>query len=144
MGRYAGDADQRQLPRFRCAGKPLTPPTYSVTGESHYAEMVRDSRRKRRQFDGSSTDWIVVRKPAVDVGIAPTSSSSPTASTTCHSGLASARSTDLPNVWFTREFFFFRAGLTALDDLDEATLGTPPEHGPRHGAGGSHEPVCAS
>jgi hypothetical protein len=32
-----------------------------VTGESHYAEMVRDARRKRRQLDGATTDWIVVR-----------------------------------------------------------------------------------
>src|ERR1700694_385467 len=32
--------------------------TYSVTGESHYAEMVRDARRKRRQLDGASTDWL--------------------------------------------------------------------------------------
>src|SRR4030088_2052963 len=35
--------------------------SHSVTGESYYAEMVRDARRKRRQFDGASTDWIVVR-----------------------------------------------------------------------------------
>ena len=27
----------------------VDPATYSVTGESHYAEMVRDTRRKRRQ-----------------------------------------------------------------------------------------------
>src|ERR1700709_2721063 len=39
----------------------VDPATYSVTGESHYAEMVRDARRKRRQLDGASTDWIVVR-----------------------------------------------------------------------------------
>ncbi len=39
----------------------VDPLTYSVTGESHYAEVVRDARRKRRQLDGASTDWIVVR-----------------------------------------------------------------------------------
>src|SRR5260221_7735458 len=39
----------------------VDPATYSVTGESHYAEMVRDTRRKRRQLDGVSSDWIVVR-----------------------------------------------------------------------------------
>src|ERR1700748_301074 len=39
----------------------VDPTTYSVTGESHYAAMVRDTRRKRRQLDGASTDWIVVR-----------------------------------------------------------------------------------
>src|SRR6202045_697826 len=33
--------------------------TYSVTGESHYAEMVRNIRRRRRHFDGTTTDWIV-------------------------------------------------------------------------------------
>jgi chromosome partitioning protein len=27
----------------------IDPVTYSVTGESHYAEMVRDARRKRRR-----------------------------------------------------------------------------------------------
>jgi len=48
----------------------LIPATYSVTGESHYAEMVRDTRRKRRQIDGASVDWIVVRQPIVDAGVA--------------------------------------------------------------------------
>ena len=32
-----------------------------MTGESYYAEMVREARRKRRRLDGASTDWIVVR-----------------------------------------------------------------------------------
>src|SRR3954453_22655158 len=40
---------------------PVDPQTYAVTGESHYSEMVRDTRRKRRQLDGASSDWIVVR-----------------------------------------------------------------------------------
>src|SRR3981081_59521 len=39
----------------------VDPATYSVTGESHYAEVVREARRKRRQHDGASTDWIVGR-----------------------------------------------------------------------------------
>jgi chromosome partitioning protein len=39
----------------------VDPVTYSVTGVSRYAEMVRDARRKRRQLDGASTDWILVR-----------------------------------------------------------------------------------
>src|ERR1700721_2760325 len=39
----------------------VDPPTYAGTGENHYAEMVRDTRRKRRQVDGASIDWIVVR-----------------------------------------------------------------------------------
>src|SRR5262249_43610800 len=37
------------------------PTTFGVTGESHYAEMVRDARRHRRLVDGARLDWIVVR-----------------------------------------------------------------------------------
>ncbi|MGH6677910.1 MAG: division plane positioning ATPase MipZ, partial [Bradyrhizobium sp.] len=39
----------------------IDPATYAVTGVSHYADMVRETRRKRRQLDGATTDWIVVR-----------------------------------------------------------------------------------
>ena len=39
-----------------------------MTGESHYAEMVRDTRRKRRQLDGATTDWIVVRNRLSMIG----------------------------------------------------------------------------
>ena len=39
----------------------VDPVTYAVTGESHYAEMVRQARRQRRRVDGNSSDWIVVR-----------------------------------------------------------------------------------
>ena len=39
----------------------VDPTTFEVTGESHYAEMVRDARRQRRKVDGGSMDWIVVR-----------------------------------------------------------------------------------
>jgi chromosome partitioning protein len=34
--------------------------TFAVTGESHYAEMVRDARRQRRLIDGTRMDWVVV------------------------------------------------------------------------------------
>src|ERR1700744_5246946 len=46
----------------------VDPQTYAVTGESHYSEMVRDVRRKRRQLDGSTTDWIVVRNRLSMIG----------------------------------------------------------------------------
>src|SRR5712671_6519788 len=80
----------------------IDPVTYSVTGESHYAEMVREARRKRRQLDGASTDWIVVRNRL---------------------SMLESR-----NSFTEREVYreFFPRGLTALDDLDEATLGTRP------------------
>lgn len=35
--------------------------TYAVTGESHYAMMVRNARRQRQLIDGTGMDWIVVR-----------------------------------------------------------------------------------
>ena len=39
----------------------LDPSTYALTRVAHYAVMVRKARRMRRQLDGSTTDWIVVR-----------------------------------------------------------------------------------
>src|SRR4030088_2617306 len=39
----------------------IDPGAYAGTGETRYAEMARDARRKRRQLDGAGTDWIVVR-----------------------------------------------------------------------------------
>jgi chromosome partitioning protein len=97
--------------------------TYSVTGESHYARMVRDIRRQRRQFDGATVDWLVVRnrlsmnvshnKRMVAAGLNELSSR------------LGFRSVD----GFTeREVYreFFPRGLTALDSLDPAGIGTDP------------------
>jgi len=64
-GRHAGYADHDSFLDFDVLGT-VDPATYAVTGESHYAEMVRDTRRKRRQLDGATTDWIVVRQSPVD------------------------------------------------------------------------------
>lgn len=98
----------------------IDPATYVVTGESHYTEMVRDARRKRRQLDGAGIDWIVVRnrlsmhgsrnKQLVAGGLNDLSFK------------IGFRSIDgLAERAVYREFF--PRGLTALDDLDEATLG---------------------
>ncbi|WP_315763010.1 MULTISPECIES: division plane positioning ATPase MipZ [unclassified Bradyrhizobium] len=104
----------------------VDPATYAVTGESHYAEMVRDVRRKRRQVDGANTDWIVVRnrlsmlgsrnKQLVAEGLRELSS---------RLGFRSIDGFAERVVY--REFF--PRGLTALDDIDEATLGTRPNLG---------------
>jgi chromosome partitioning protein len=104
----------------------VDPETYSVTGESHYAEMVRDTRRKRRQVDGATTDWIVVRnrlsmlgsrnKQLVADGLNELSS---------RLGFRSIDGFAERVVY--REFF--PRGLTALDNLNEATLGTRPNMG---------------
>jgi chromosome partitioning protein len=107
---------------FDVLGK-IDPETYSVVGESHYANMVREARRARRQLDGASTDWIVVRnrlsmlgsrnKKLVAEGL----------------GQLSFRLGFRPLDGFAERVVyreFFPRGLTALDDLDERTLGTRP------------------
>ena len=101
----------------------LDPTNFSVTGESHYARMVSESRRQRQLVDGRMTDWIVVRnrlsqlgsrnKKLVGEGIAELSRR---LGFRCLDGFAE-------RVVY-REFF--PRGLTALDDLDELTLGTRP------------------
>ncbi len=101
----------------------LDPTNFTVTGESHYAEMVREARRQRRLVDGRLTDWIVIRnrlaalgsrnKKLVGDGIAELSK---------RMGFRAVDGFAERVVY--REFF--PRGLTALDDLDEATLGTRP------------------
>jgi chromosome partitioning protein len=101
----------------------MDPESYVVTGESHYAEMVRDVRRKRRQLDGSSTDWIVVRNRLSMHG----SRNKQLVADGLHdlSLRLGFRSIDgLAERAVYREFF--PRGLTALDDLDRVTLGTRP------------------
>jgi len=101
----------------------LDPTNFAVTGESHYAEMVREARRQRRLVDGNLTDWIVVRnrlsalgsrnKRLVGEGLSELSK---------RMGFRTVEGFAERVVY--REFF--PRGLTALDDLDEATLGTKP------------------
>ncbi len=104
----------------------VDPATYAVIGESHYAEMVRDTRRKRRQLDGASTDWIVVRNRLSMIG----SRNKQLVADGLNelSFRLGFRSIDgFAERVVYREFF--PRGLTALDDLDEATLGTRPSLG---------------
>jgi chromosome partitioning protein len=101
----------------------VDPTSYTVTGESHYAAMVRDARRQRRMIDGTRMDWVVVRnrlsllgsrnKRLVGQGLSELATR---LGFRCADGLAERV--------IYREFF--PRGLTALDHLDEATLGTRP------------------
>src|SRR6266481_8009016 len=101
----------------------IDPISFEVAGVSHYAEMVREARRQRRLVDGQLTDWIVVRnrlstlssrnKRLVGDGI---NELSKRMGFRCIEGFAE-------RVVY-REFF--PRGLTALDVLDEDTLGTRP------------------
>jgi chromosome partitioning protein len=94
--------------------------TLSVTGTSHYAQMVEEARRKRGD---KPTDWVVMRnrlsmlnsrnKRCIGEGLQMLA---PMLDFRCVEGLAE-------RVIF-REYF--PRGLTALDTLDAATLGTRP------------------
>ena len=101
----------------------LDPTNFTVTGESHYAEMVREARRQRRLVDGRLTDWIVVRNR-----LAPLGSRNKRLVGEGVNELSKRmgfRSVDgFAERVVNREFF--PRGLTALDDLDEVTLGTRP------------------
>ncbi|HLX15663.1 MAG TPA: division plane positioning ATPase MipZ [Bradyrhizobium sp.] len=104
----------------------VDPANYALIGESHYAEMVRDTRRKRRQLDGVSTDWIVVRNRLSMLGSRNKQLMA--------EGLQALslrfgfRPIDgLTERGIYREFF--PRGLTALDNLDEAAPGTRPSAG---------------
>ena len=84
------------------------------------------ARRKRWQLDGASTDWIVVRNRLSKIGSRNKQ--------LVASGLKDLslplgfRAIDgIAERVVYREFF--PRGLTALDDLDEATLGTRPSMG---------------
>ncbi len=101
----------------------IDPVSHEVTGLSHYTRMVRDARRQRRLVDGGVTDWIVVRNRMSTLD-----------SRNRHfvgEGLrALGRQLGFRISDGIAERLIFRAffpkGLTAIDILDEATLGSEP------------------
>jgi chromosome partitioning protein len=101
----------------------VDPVTFAVTGTSHFSDMVREARRHRRVVDHATIDWIVVRnrlsmlgsrnKRLVGEGLQELS---------LRLGF---RAVD----GFAERVIFrelYPRGLTALDNLDEDTLGTRP------------------
>jgi chromosome partitioning protein len=101
----------------------VDPATLGIMGASHYAQMVGDARRLRQQRDHATTDWVVLRnrlsmlasrnKRSVGEGLQVLSQM---LDFRCVEGLAERL--------IFREFY--PRGLTALDTLEEATLGTRP------------------
>jgi chromosome partitioning protein len=102
----------------------VDPVTFAVTGVSHYAEMAREARRQRRVVDGGLTDWIVIRnrlsllgsrnKQLVGEGLYE---------------LGLRLGFRIADGFAERLVYreFFPRGLTALDSLDEVTLGSRPD-----------------
>ena len=113
----------------------LDPATFEVTGASHYAKMVRHARRQRRIVDGGLTDWIVVRNRLALLG-----SRNKKLVGECLDRLGLRLGFRATEGFSERVVFreFFPHGLTALDTLDEATLGHPAESvAPDRAAGGA-------
>ena len=97
--------------------------TLRVTGTSHYAQVVAEARQQRQLCDSVTADWIVLRNRLSMLGSRNTrcvgeglQELSRRLNFRCVEGLAE-------RVIF-REFY--PRGLTALDALDETTLGTRP------------------
>jgi len=98
----------------------VDPTTFELTGVSHYAEMVREARRQRRLVDGGLTDWVIVRNRLSTLGSRN--------KRLVGSGLdALSRQLGFRAVdgFAERVVYreYFPRGLTALDDVEESTLG---------------------
>jgi chromosome partitioning protein len=101
----------------------VDPTTFELTGVSHYAEMVRESRRQRRMVDGGLTDWIVVRNRLSTLG--SRNKRLVGAGVEALSKQLGFRTVDgFAERVVYREFF--PRGLTALDEITEETLGQRP------------------
>ena len=101
----------------------IDPTTFAVTGVSHYAEMVREARRQRRMVDGGLTDWIVVRNRLSTLG-----SRNKRLVGEGVDELAKQLGFRGIDGFAERVVYreFFPRGLTALDELNESTLGMRP------------------
>jgi chromosome partitioning protein len=100
----------------------VDPGTFEVTGTGHYSQMVQAARRQR-QLDQASTDWIVLRNRLSTI--------SSRNKRLVGGGLQQlSRWLDFRCIDGLGERVIFRElyprGLTAVDDIDEITLGTRP------------------
>jgi chromosome partitioning protein len=101
----------------------VDPQTLAVTGTSHYSEMVQEARLQHHQRDDVSTDWIVLRNR-----LSMLNSRNTVAVGEGLQALSRSLGFRLVEGLAERVIFreFYSRGLTALDTLDEITLGTRP------------------
>lgn len=101
----------------------VDPDTYAIQGASHYAELVVDARRQREMVDRRSTDWVVVRNRLGTLD--SRNRRRLTKGLETLSGRIGFRiAQGISERLIFRELF--PLGLTALDHLDRATLGSEP------------------
>jgi chromosome partitioning protein len=98
----------------------LDPVTLTVTGVSHYGELVRETRRHRRPVDGALIDWVVVRNR-----ISSQRSSTAPILCSCLQELALNAGFRVATGLHERPIYrdLFPRGLTALDELCETMPG---------------------
>jgi chromosome partitioning protein len=101
----------------------VDPETYAVAGESHYARMVRESRQQRRLADGAQLDWVVVRNRVSSLG-----SRNMQRVARGLNELALRLGFRIAEPLGDRVVYreLYPRGITALDPLDEKTLGARP------------------
>lgn len=101
----------------------VDPDTLGVTGISHYAHTVAEARAERKAAGKADIDWIVLRNRLSS--LSSRNKRQVGAALEELSRRLGFRSIEgLAERVIFREFY--PRGLTALDDLDEATLGTRP------------------
>jgi chromosome partitioning protein len=101
----------------------VDPETFAVTGIGHYSRMVDEARCQRELLGDQPIDWFVLRNRLSSLGSRN--------KRLVGEGLQQlAQKLNFRTVEGLAERVIFREfyprGLTALDDLDEATLGTRP------------------
>jgi chromosome partitioning protein len=102
----------------------LDPVTLTVTGVSHYGELVREARRHRRPVDGALIDWVVVRNR-----LSPRGSSTTPVLCGCLQELALRAGFRVATGFHERPIYrdLFPRGLTAFDEQCETMPGVDGE-----------------
>jgi chromosome partitioning protein len=98
--------------------------TFAVSDVSHYARLVEEARAEHRLLDGADTDWIVLRNRLSTFGSSRNKRLVGEALQELSRWLNFRYVDGLAERVIFREFY--PRGLTAVDDLDELTLGTRP------------------
>jgi len=102
----------------------VDPETFAVTGTSHYAQVVEEARSQRQLLDNATIDWIVLRNRLSTFGSSRNKRLVGTGLQELSQTLNFRFIDGLAERVIFREFY--PRGLTAVDDLDEITLGTRP------------------
>ncbi len=102
----------------------VDPTSFAVTGGSHYAQLVEEARSQRQLLENTATDWIVLRNRLSTFGSSRNKRLVGEGLQELSQRLNFRYVDGLAERVIFREFY--PRGLTAVDDLDEITLGTRP------------------